>query len=222
MKKKLKRIGLCSFCILSAVFLFSCVPEEDEGIKAEAAGSKVSLDDEEQGKKTLPDKSSKENESVLSVITDPEGRDFLLYRDEAGERIFPEDFKIGLLQNNITADEQTSAIIKTADAFLKSIIDESPDYNLVTSDKRGFIERNILYQLGQQTPKAFRLGLINTAAMPPRAAVRFEIADGYAEGEIYFIMENSWKVFDFHMNFKKVNSEDVPADAVWYPSEKLM
>ncbi|HAK44398.1 MAG TPA: hypothetical protein DCO79_00525 [Spirochaeta sp.] len=218
MKKKISRIIACSITAALSVYLFSCRPEDEADIKTEAAGEAVSLEntaDDEKINKVRDD-------SLFSRISEPEGRDFLLYTDDAEDVVYQQDFEIGPLQNYLGLDEQTAEILRTADDFLRSIVNMDPSYELVASDKKDFVQRNISFSLEQAVPLGYRIGLINTLAEPVRADIRLEGKESFAEGTIYFIMEGRWKVFDFQMNFKDLKKEETPVESVWYPSEKLM
>ena len=209
------------FIIANTVIIFSCAEEEKENINAEAAGSKV--------EKEITGTSSGQGhdertagKSVLSVISDPEGRDFLLYNEKEEALIYPEDFQIGPLQGMLVADKTVIEIMKTAEDFLSSIVGDEPEYSLVIDARKDFIQRNVEYELEQAVPAGFRIGTVNTISEPARVPIRLEGPNGSAEGTMYFKNEGGWKIFDFHMDFSDLNKEKEPADDTWYPSEKLM
>ena len=114
----------------------SCTRKPEESVKAETAGQNViAANNNKVEKKGDSDKYLEEN-YILSVISEPEGKDFLLYTEKSSEPVYPQDFEIGQMQPVYTGDETVDKIYSTADSFLLSIIKKEPAVELISAEKR--------------------------------------------------------------------------------------
>ncbi len=174
-------------------------------VKAGAAGDMI--ENTEAEKKNQP-KTMDTKESVnypqVSEVSEPSGRDFLLFYEGSGDKIGPEDYKIGELQT-IFIDEEILKIIETADSFLSSIVAGRLNSDLIESGRRDFVSRNLEEEMRMAIPDEYRLGTILTKTDPVRAEVRFIKENGSSEGIIYFVKTSKWEVYDLHMDFDKMN-----------------
>ncbi|MDC7225524.1 MAG: hypothetical protein PQJ61_02025 [Spirochaetales bacterium] len=221
MKKKICKVGI--LLILPAVILIStsCTRSSTGEDSIEKAIREV--ESAKPSSEYKQDPVSEEDVSLsFSGISEIEGRDFLLFPQMQEELVFPADFIIGELQSSFEKDGEIPAIFSTADDFLSSVATGEPDYSLVLDEKKEFIHRNIEYGFKQAEPENYKIGRINTADTPARAAVRLEAAGGNAAGMIYFSKDGGWKVHDLHINFSDMNEAGEPENTDWYPTERLM
>ena len=206
MKKKVNLIYITIVLLLLIPGFNSCV-QKDKDLQAEAAGDKVVTTNENVKKDTEPQVEKKAEKERMAVVGEPEGKDFLLYEELLAEKIYPEDFEIGLLQNEINTDSEIKEIIDVASVFINELIEGRIESDLISSDKKDFVERNLADVVEAGVLTGYRLGLIKNEAQPVNAQVRFESHNDFFKGTIYFIREGKWKIYDLHMDFDLINEE---------------
>ncbi len=217
MKKSVtKSLFILNILIVTVFIAVSCNRSgEEDPVKAEAAGDKI-VNSENKKKPEQQGTGGNEGVEQKAVISETEGRDFLLFYDDMPDIVVPRDYKIGQLQQKTGIDPVISDIINTASAFLESIKNGDPDYKLVAVEKRDFVERNLERQMQIILPEDFRIGIIMTEAEPVNAAVRFINNGRYSEGMLYFVNKGQWKIYDFQMDFKKMTvPEEGKEENLW-------
>ena len=220
MKKRIKKYIICLFLAANAVIMISCTAKDGQPVKAEAVGTKI-VEKERNVTEEIKSESVAGDVTVLSVVSEPEGRDFLLYSENTYDIVFPEDFRIGPLQGRIGMDNTITELLENAEDFLDSILSNAPDYSFVVNDRIEFIKRNIEYELEQVLPTGYRIGLVNMSSDPVRAAVRLVGEEGSAEGALYFVKEGVWKIYDIQVDFSDIKESEEPMESDWYPSERV-
>ena len=204
MKKSVISLSLFILVTVLSIFTFACTKTEEKNVKAEAVGQTILTENSETNQvvKTRPPETNVNRR--LSEISEPEGRDFLLYPDKISGAVAPQDFKIGELAVKSGNDKNTQEIITTAERFLKSITDNDMDSQLICTEKRDFVERNLTDALKITIPQEYRIGVIISETDPIWCYVRLMRETGSADGVLYFVREESWKIYDFHIDFREM------------------
>ena len=184
----------------------SCVKNSSE-IQADAAGDKVVASNENIKKDRAPQPEKKTETELQAVVGEPEGKDFLLYEELQAEKFYIEDFEIGQLQNAESSDPEIAEIFNVASVFIEKLIEGRIESDLISSDKKDFVERNLSDVAESGVLTGYRLGLIRIDAQPVNAPVRFEKGNVFFKGTLYFVREGRWKIYDLHMDFDLINEE---------------
>jgi len=164
--------------------------------------------------------SSEAAEKGKSIVSEPEGADFLLYSDFRPVPVIAEDFEIGPLQGRFGNDAKTADILNTAESFLRSLERGEVQSDLVSSAKKSFVERMTVDGLAFSLPDGYRIGEINTIADPVWAKIRMFGSEGSGTGMMYFVQEGGWKVYDFHFDFMELERNTDPGPEGWDPDDR--
>lgn len=168
-------------------------------------------------KPTLPPPRSGEQGKVIrlspspSPVSSPSPGPSRTLTNEAGlfayypqQRLMPEDFKIGPLQDGVSATRDYIRAIGTIRAFLDGLAKKKIDDALVIPAVRAEIKSVISYPLSQgYVPERYRIGKISFERDDEiRAGLRLYRGEGITTGEIYVKkIEDAWLVKDLQAGF---------------------
>lgn len=136
-------------------------------------------------------------------------------------RALPEDFKIGVLGDDRTENQEENGAISTADAFLAGLVAGKPDRALLTAESEKTVLDTLTYGLKQgYTPSSFRLGTPKVQDDGGIAAnVRLFGAEGSAEGEIYMARAGKkWLVSDLQLSLAQLAVKHEKSKEKYFPS----
>ncbi len=120
------------------------------------------------------------------------------------QRLMPEDFTIGPLQDGVSATRNYLRALATIRGFLDSLGKKKVDYELVVPAVKDEIKSVVSYPLSQgYVPERYRIGKIAFESDDElRADIRMYKGDGVTTGEIYLKkIEDKWLVSDLQAGF---------------------
>ncbi|RKX75864.1 MAG: hypothetical protein DRP87_13555 [Spirochaetes bacterium] len=216
--------GLKSYLLLVIGFIFiflffACESRKEKDkeksavSKEESQAEKPGSSDEQSGLRPertlaigLTKESKEEEEKTPDIILTEKER---LLEFGGGKKIFPEDFKIGPLQDRFTASAEERAILKVLESFLESLLSGEVHEESISPEWRGAIARSLKYYLERgQIPKSYRIGEINTADSIIRINVRLFGEVGRSSGEVYFEKDGKkWYISDVTLNLALLDKE---------------
>jgi hypothetical protein len=125
-----------------------------------------------------------------------------------GPALLPEDFRIGPLEDRLTAGGAEQKILKAAAGFLDALVSGTFAEAIVLPEKRPDLRRSLAYYIEEGlVPATYRLGAIYLEQGPstPESAslnLRLYGSPGVAEGEMYLsLREGTWYVTDIQAGF---------------------
>jgi hypothetical protein len=120
------------------------------------------------------------------------------------QRIMPEDFKIGALQDGVTSSRDFLQGLGCAGNFLDSVVKKKVDYAFVEPTIAAEIKSVIAYPMAQgYVPQRYRIGkMAFEGENELRANIRLYRDPGVTEGELYLKKSDAgWKVSDLQAGF---------------------
>jgi hypothetical protein len=145
-----------------------------------------------------------------------------LFTSQPQARIMAEDFKIGELQDGVTASRDSLQALSCVRKFMDGLVAKNVDYSLILPAVQRELKAVISYPLKQgYMPQRYRVGKMAFEQEDElRANIRLYKDDGVTEGEIYLKKtDDVWRIADLQVGFtllartyKKPAEPFVPGD----------
>ena len=137
-----------------------------------------------------------------------------------GDRMLPEDFKIGPLGDDRTAEKDQDAALQAAGRFLAALVAGTVDKDLIAESSRNAMSGTLSFGLENgDVPTAWRLGKPRTRDDGEvTAAVRLFGRGSSSEGEIYVTHAGSaWLVADLQLSLADLSVKDEKPKGKFFP-----
>ena len=134
-------------------------------------------------------------------------------------RFIPEDFRIGMLQDNFVTNRTVLASLMTINRFLSSFTGGEIERKLLYPPKRPQLIRTITYQIEKgYAATETRVGILNFESGTAYAKIRFFSPSGTAEGEIYLTEEKgTWFISDIQIAFQQNHQSSQKEESQFFP-----
>ena len=140
-----------------------------------------------------------------------QGRESLLYENLLN-RIMPEDFLIGKLQDDYQTDAEKGAILEQTVSFLDSFANNKIEAQYLHPDWRTLITRSLASPGEEYTGfDAYRIGEISAEETRARMNIRLFSETGRSEGEVFLEKEGgTWYISDIQIELSKLLTQYEP------------
>jgi hypothetical protein len=140
-----------------------------------------------------------------------------------GPAVLPEDFRIGPLEDPLSADAGKRGILTVAEAFLRGLESGKVASETLLPERRAELERSLSYYLEQKLiPQGHRLGVLSIHRPADGQAtawmnLRLLGSPGTSAGELYLSeQQGRWYVSDIQIGFETL------AEAAEGPKQKFV
>ena len=137
------------------------------------------------------------------------------------ERLVPEDFEIGLLQDRIKENRDQRGIQKKLDLFFESLISANINADVIYESRRELLMRSLEYYVKKRMiPEFVRYGAFDIYKDNiAKVSVRLFSKTGRAKGEVFLINQgDEWFISDFQLNFRKLSEGYNKPEKKYIPS----
>ncbi len=170
---------------------------------------------------TPEDESPFEETAENDIETDDSGQDTSLLSKRNEAPVFPEDYKIGLLQNEYPEGADEKKIMVSLNAFFYSLSRGIINTSKIHGEWLSAVKRSLLFHVENgNIPVKTRFGLVFlTTEKTARANIRMYGKAGRAEGEVYLEKKNGkWLITDINADFSQLAVEYDSKGEVFEPA----
>jgi hypothetical protein len=211
-------IGSCLFLILFFL-LAGCVDKQEEpGAKGTKLTNKAEVN--KSSSQSFELKKTEEIKKATTGVVSISPSLSMLPLFVKG-RLVPEDFEIGLLQDQIIENTDQRSIQRKLDLFFQSLISAKINADVIYESRRELLIRSLDYYVEKRMiPDFVRYGVFEIYKdNEAKVSVRLFSKTGRAKGEVFLIArDDGWFITDFQLNFRKLSEDYNKSEKKYIPS----